>query len=55
VLTGLGEEFPFTDDTALLTELCEDRGLHLPGELREADRAALAIEWAQSRLQRSGD
>jgi HEPN domain-containing protein len=37
-LAGLGEDFPFTHDIALLIELCEDHGLQLPDELREADR-----------------
>lgn len=81
MLAGLGEDFPFTHDIALLIELCEDHGLQLPDELREADRltpyaaalrhglgdpaavasdeairwAALAIEWAESQLQRSSD
>lgn len=38
VLAGRGEEFPFTHDIALLIELCEDQGLQLPDDLREADR-----------------
>lgn len=38
MLAGLGEDFPFTHDIALLIELCEDHGLKLPDELREADR-----------------
>jgi HEPN domain-containing protein len=37
-LAGLGEDCPFTHDIALLIELCEDHGLQLPDELREADR-----------------
>lgn len=32
------EEFPFTHDLGLLMQLCEDAGLDLPSELREADR-----------------
>lgn len=38
VLAGRGEDFPFTHDIALLIELCEDHGLQLPDDLREADR-----------------
>jgi HEPN domain-containing protein len=37
-LAGHGEDFPFTHDIALLIELCEDHGLELPIDLREADR-----------------
>lgn len=38
VLARKGEDFPFTHDIALLVELCEDHGLQLPDDLREADR-----------------
>lgn len=37
-LARQGEDFPFTHDIALLIELCEDHGLQLPADLREADR-----------------
>jgi HEPN domain-containing protein len=45
-----GEDFPFTHDIALLIGLCEDHGLQLPNDLREADRltpyaAACATGW----------
>ena len=38
VLAARGEDFPFTHDIALLIELCEDQGVRLPDDLREADR-----------------
>lgn len=37
-LAGQGEDFPFTHDIALLIGLCEDHGLQLPDDLRDADR-----------------
>jgi HEPN domain-containing protein len=38
VLAVQGEDFPFTHDIALLIGLCEDHGLQLPDDLRDADR-----------------
>jgi HEPN domain-containing protein len=37
-IASRGEEFPFTHDLGVLTQLCEDAGLELPAALSDADR-----------------